>query len=186
MARADVPRDIDAEDAREHADADQAEIVAQLRSGHDLIRNDDGSLLLFGSRNGNRVANRCAVSFSDGDRVRLTQRERHGVRRPELLVGDREQDVSGPNAGPRGDTARMDVLEHPSQAIRRLRLHERGGEGDPSGRARTALVKTARVAGAELFEHASNRLLELLGGGTLNGVVARDRVGAFGYLVPDP
>src|ERR1700733_8295201 len=105
----DVARDVHSQNARKHADSDQASVLGHFRYGDDLVRNDNRTLLLSRTRNVQSRSDGRSIGSSNVQRVRMAQHEGGGLWRQEFLVFDGEQHVSRSNSRPGRDSARMHV-----------------------------------------------------------------------------
>src|SRR5687767_322947 len=159
----DVARDVDSQHAGEHADAHIAYVRIQLARTHHLIGYDDGSLLFAGSWNRQSWPHRGAIRLAHHEGVRLAKSEGSRGRRDELLIVDRKQDVTGPDAGRGGHTAGMNILKHPALTVfSRIRLRQRCGHRDSAGGTWPRLVEKSCVARLQVSEQAVKRLLKIL------------------------
>ena len=98
-----------------------------------------------------------AVSLPDCQVVGVTEVERDGRRRHDLLPVDRDQHVARRDPSRGGDSAGMHILEHPTLAVVRVSLHQRRGHGDTPGGAWSPLVEEACVARSECAQQSRPR-----------------------------
>src|SRR6202021_4073755 len=87
--------------------------------------------------------------------------------RYQLLFADSEQNVTRSNARGRRRPARVDVLEYPPIAVRRLGFREGRRNRNPACGTWGTLMEEPGVAGAQVLQHLIHRLLEFFGGAAL-------------------